>query len=203
MQESGGNAVPAGCMEDTQGRFVPVSQIKPIDLERDRLVHEIVAEARNLAGSIAAFKAKAMGNIQAFVDLSAEQYQAKLGGKKGNVSLLSFNGAFRVVRAIDERITFDERLQAAKALIDECITEWAEGTRAELRTLINDAFQVDRSGKINTQRVLSLRRMDIADVRWQWAMQAIGDSVQVVSTKSYIRIYVRGHDGSTCRCRWM
>lgn len=189
------NTIPEGYMEAADGSLKPIATIKPIDLERDKLVREIVAKGRALNGNIAAFKTAAFGDIAAFVELSAEQYGAKVGGQKGNVTLLSFDGRYKVQRAIAEHITFDERLQAAKALIDECITDWSQGSRAELKVLVNDAFRVDQEGKINTGRVLGLRRLEIADSRWQLAMQAISEAVQVVGSKSYLRVYERAENG--------
>lgn len=188
-------AIPAGYMKDAQDRLVPVESIRQIDRERDTLVNEIVDQAKGLAGTIANFKAKTLQDVQAFVELSAEKYKAKLGGRVGNVTLTSFDGRYKVVRSIDEHQIFDERLQAAKALVDECITEWSAGSRAEIRTLINGAFQVDKQGRLNVNRILSLRRLDIADERWQQAMTAIGESLQTVGSKPYLRIYERQTDG--------
>lgn len=185
------DTTPSGYMKDQAGRLVPIESVKQIDIERDKLVKEIIGRAKTLNGQIGEFKAAAFGDIAAFIELSAEQYGAKVGGTKGNVTLLSFDGKYKVQRAIAEHISFDERLQAAKALIDECIHDWSQGSRPELKVLVNDAFQVDKEGNINTGRVLGLRRMDIADGRWNKAMQAIGDAVQVVGSKSYIRVYER------------
>ena len=183
--------IPAGYMKDQAGRLVPTETIKPIDIERDRLVHEIVESARILSEQLAAFKDATFGDIAAFVDLSAEQYGVTVRGAagKGNITLLSFDGRYKVQRAIAEHITFDERLQAAKALIDECITDWSQNSRPELRVLVNNAFQVDKAGNINTGRVLGLRRLDIVDARWQQAMKAISEAVQVVGSKAYVRVY--------------
>ncbi len=64
------------------------------------------------------------------------------------------------------------------------------------RTIVNDAFQVDKAGRINTNRVLALRRIDIKDETWQQAMLAISESVQVISSKAYVRFYSRQMDGS-------
>lgn len=178
-------------MTDAQGRLVPLSTVRAIDIERDKLVGEIVAKARVLNGQIAKFKTAVFGDIAAFVELSAEQYGAKIGGQKGNVTLMSYDGRYKVLRSIAERLTFDERLQAAKSLIDECITDWSQGSRPEIQVLVNNAFQVDKEGNINTGRVLGLRRLEIADSRWQRAMTAIGEAVQVVGSKSYVRIYER------------
>lgn len=186
--------IPDGFRMDAQGRLVPESMLKPIDLERDRLVLEVVAKSKALSKALADFKAQVFGDIEALVTLSAEQYGAKLGGRKGNISLLSIDGRFKVQRAIAENIQFDERLQAAKGLIDECLHEWTAGARPEIVTLVNDAFRVDQAGNIRTGSVLALRRLQIEDERWQKAMQAIGEAVQVVNTKSYVRVYERVGD---------
>ena len=56
---------------------------------------------------------------------------------------------------------------------------------------MQSAFQTDKEGKINTGRVLALRRLDIRDEKWQKAMLAIGESLQVVGSKEYVRFYER------------
>lgn len=186
--------LPDGYMRNARGHLEPLETIRPIDMERDKLVMEIVAKARALNSQIGKFKGEVFGDIAAFVQLSGELYGAKVGGNKGNVTLMSFDGRFKIVRAIAERLTFDERLQAAKALIDECITDWSQGARPEIHVLVNDAFQVDQAGNINTGRVLGLRRLNIEDERWKNAMTAIGEAIQVTGSKSYVRIYERVGD---------
>lgn len=184
--------IPEGYKQDASGNLVPLSKIKPIDLARDELVLQMVEEAKHVNTEIAEFKSGVFADILAFVDLSAEQYDVKLGGKKGNVTLYSFDGRFKVQLAISETLVFDERLQAAKALIDSCINSWNMDDNA--RVLINDAFRVDKEGKINTGRVLGLHRLNIADEAWKRAMAAIGDSVQVAGSKRYVRFYERVGD---------
>ena len=186
---------PDGYMENAQGHLVPLAQVKEIDLARNELVMEKVARALELQKQLSDFKAGIMGDIEAFIQLSAERYQASVGGKKGNVTLASFDGRFQIKRQISEFLTFDERLQAAKALIDECLKTWTQGSPTELQALVNDAFQVDKEGRINTGRILGLRRLDIDDDRWARAMQAISDSVQVRDVKAYFRIYERDEHG--------
>lgn len=186
--------LPDGYKLDAQGRMVPISLIRPIDLARDTLVLEIVAKAADMADKVSKLKSTFFSDIAAFVELSAEQYDVKIGGEKGNVSLVSFDGRFKVQRAIQETLVFDERLQAAKALIDACLQRWSKGAQPELKVLINDAFQVDKSGGVNTGRVLGLRRLDISDEEWLRAMKAIGEALQVSGSRSYIRVYQRVGD---------
>jgi hypothetical protein len=182
-------------MEDAQGRLAPVEMIKEIDLARDALVKEIAGRARELAEITREFKARTMQDIEAFVELSAERFDTSIGGVKGNISLRSYDGRYRVQRDMDEYLTFDERLQVAKALIDECIHKWADGATVEIRALINDAFQVDKRGRVNTKRILSLRRINIEDPTWKRAMDAISESIQVAGSRAYIRVYERQDNG--------
>nr|DAE00659.1 MAG TPA: Protein of unknown function (DUF3164) [Myoviridae sp. ct8Uw4] len=181
--------------QDAKGNLVPLANIKEIDLLRDELVQEIAAKARAVQDNLMAFKREAMDDIAAFVQLSADRYDVSVGGKKGNISLHSFDGAYRVNLAMQDTLVFDEGLIAAKALIDECINEWTEGSRTELKTLINAAFQVDKEGNISTARVLGLRRLQITDEKWQRAMDALSDSLQVHISKPFVRVYRRGEDG--------
>ncbi len=185
-----------GFMENAQGSLVPISKVKEIDKLRDDVVDEMITKAKDMHQLLAHFKQDALDSVQAFVELSAERYGAKLGGKKGNLTLRSFNGKARVMVAIADRIAFDERLQIAKSLIDECIHRWSEGGNDNIRVLVNDAFQVDRQGNINTSRILSLRRLEIKDAKWHEAMRAISDSVTVASTKEYLRFYVQDEEGA-------
>ncbi len=183
--------IPAGYMVDPQGRLVPVETVEPIDLERNDLVIELVLKARELRQAMLKFKVESMADIAALVELSAEQYDIKMGGKKGNISLMSYDGKYKVQRSNSDHLVFDERLQVAKELIDQCIHRWAEGSGTEIRALVEHAFEVDREGKVNTARILTLRKIKIDDEQWIKAMEAIADSIQVAGSKTYLRLYER------------
>lgn len=187
--------IPPGYWRDAAGALIPVSKIKMIDKARDAVVTDLCEGAKKAQSELVAFKLVAAQKIADFITESLAAYDVKHGGKKGNVTLISFDGRYKIVRQMQETITFDERLQAAKALIDECIQVWSKGSNAHIKVLVNDAFQVDTQGKISTGRVLRLRTLDIQEEKWLRAMQAIGDSMRVASTKPYIRFYER-NDGT-------
>jgi len=178
------DTAPQGYWQDAQGRLIPEDQVRPIDRLRDELVRSLVGRALPIRELLTEFRSQAFADIQAFVELSAEQYNARLGGAKGNVTLLSYDGKYKVQRAIAETIIFDE-----------CLREWTEGARSEIAVLVQDAFRVDGSGNIRTGSVLGLRRLSIEDERWLSAMQAIGEAVQVMGSKTYLRLYERDDKG--------
>ena len=182
--------------KDAKGNLVPVDNIKEMDLLRDELVMELAGKARSVQEKIVDFKRGAVEDIAAFVQLSADRYDVSLGGKKRQCHSSQLRRAISCKSCYaGTHWSFDEGLLAAKALIDECINEWTEGSRTELKTLINAAFQVDKEGNISTARVLGLRRLAIKDEKWQRAMDALSDSLQVHTSKQFVRIYERGQDG--------
>jgi len=183
-----------GYMKNPQGHLVPEDSIEDIDKLRNTLVSDIISSAKLLQVQMARFKQMAVGDIDAFVDISAEQYGTKLGGKKGNLSLVSFDGRYKILMAISDTLTFDERIQIAKQLIDECIHEWTKDSDSNVKALIEHAFQTDKEGNINTGRVLGLFKLKIEDEKWQTAMEALKDSISVASSKRYMRIYEKQGD---------
>lgn len=185
------SSIPAGYWQDANGNLIPESNVKDIDKLRHQVVVDLCVMAESLRDGLRTFKLHAMQEVAALVATSMEQYGVKAGGEKGNVTLMSYDGRYKLVRQIQTKITFGEQLMAAKALIDECVHEWAQGANDNIKALVNHAFQTDKEGKINTDRVLSLRRLEIRDPKWLSAMQAIADSMQAASTKPYVRFYKR------------
>ncbi|WP_431281630.1 DUF3164 family protein [Humitalea sp. 24SJ18S-53] len=183
--------IPEGFRADAAGRLIPIASIKPEHLLEDELVQQLHGEALVLNHALLAFRAGAFERIRAYVALLEQHYGAKRGGKKGNLTLSSFDGALRVQLAVGEYIGFGPELQIAKQLVDECLRAWSEGANDNLRAIVNDAFQVDREGKVNADRILTLRRLAITDPVWQRAMEAIGDAIRVTSSKEYIRFHAR------------
>jgi len=187
--------IPDGYRKNANGDLVLIENIKPIDLFRDELVNSIADRAKDVSGTLGNFRNTVMDEVREFVSTSAERFKAKMGGAKGNLTLFSFDGRFKVQVANQDYLTFDERLQVAKALIDKCIKKWSDGADPKLLALVNDAFQVDKSGNVSTRRVLGLRQLDIDDKDWKKAMDAISESTQVTGSKNYLRVYERAENG--------
>lgn len=178
-------------MSDGKGNLVPVSLIKPQHLLEDQLVRKIMGYAIALSEQVARFKEHTFDDIGGFEALLAQEYGAKLGGKKGNMTLQSHDGLFKVQVQVADNVVFGPELQIAKALIDECLNEWAAGTRDEIRAIITRAFNTDKEGQVNRAQIYMLLRLEIEDDRWQRAMKAIRDAMRVVGSKTYVRCYMR------------
>lgn len=182
---------------DAKGNRVRLANISEADQMKDEVARRLVASAKAVQEVMVAFKRTALDEVMAAKGLIFERYGVLLGGKKGNMSLKTFDGSMEVSVQVADQISFGPELQAAKALIDECIEDWARTANDNIRTLVEDAFQVNKAGRIDTGRVLGLRRLVMKndegepDARWRRAMDAIADAVQVDGTRTYVRFHDR------------
>jgi hypothetical protein len=185
-------------MRDGKGALVPLSMVKTQHQLEDQVVRKIAGFFIALSEQVARFKQHTFDDIGGFEALLAQEYGAKLGGEKGNKTLMSFDGLFKVQVQVADHIVFGPELQIAKALVDECLNEWAEGSRDEIKAIVTRAFNTDKEGQINRSEIFMLLRLEIGDPRWQRAMQAIRDAMRVVGSKTYVRCYRR----ETCDGQW-
>lgn len=186
--------IPPGFVMNAVGHLVPEHQVREHDKLRDGVARDLAEEAVRLSTALAAFKSKALGDIDDLIALCAEKYGVTLGGKKGNASITTYDGAFKVERCVADRIAFTEEILAAKELIDQCIRKWSVGANQHLRVLVDRAFSAGRNGQIKTNDVLGLLRMEIDDVDWKTAMEALKDAIQVNGQAVYVRVYQRAGD---------
>lgn len=186
-------AIPEGCMRNALGHFVPEANVREHDKLRDNVARELATQAVAISEALAAFKAKALADIDDLIAISLERYKVKLGGKKGNVSITTYDGEFKIEKALANRLSFTEEILAAKELIYTCIRKWSAGADRHLLALVDRAF-TGRNGEIRTNDVLDLMRLEIDDEDWKTAMVALKDSIQVNGKAVYIRVYKRVGD---------
>jgi hypothetical protein len=178
-------------MTDAKGAFVPLSMVKPQHKLEDETVRKIIDFAVDLNAQIARFRGHTMTDLGSLDALIAQEYNAKIGGAKGNRTYQTIDGHMKVQVQVSEQIDFGSELQVAKSIIDECLTEWSADSRAEIQSIITRAFNTDQEGKINRAEIFMLMRHQIADPRWQRAMDAIRDAMRVTGSKEYVRFYIR------------
>lgn len=178
-------------MRDGRGNLKVISQLKPQRLLEDEMVRKVMRFARELSDQIRRFKGHTFEDLAAFQSLLEQQYGAKAGGAKGNVTFSTFDETMKVEVKIADQIAFGPELQAAKKLVDECLVEWGADSHEALRSLVTNVFSVEKEGQINRGELFSLLALDVADERWQRAMEAIRDSIRVIGTKAYLRFRIR------------
>ncbi len=178
-------------MTDDRGAHVPVSQIKAQELLQDETVRRIFHYGEPLSAQIGRFVQHTFDDVDSFKAILDQEYGVPRGGKKGNLTLTSFDGLRKVEVAKADLIDFGPSLNQAKALVDACVADWSSEAGEQLQALVTRAFNVENGGLANRGALLSLLRFEITDDRWKRAMDAVRDAIKVRETKRYIRLYKR------------
>lgn len=180
---------------DGQCEYIPAKYIDPVDKKRDKLVEKLVKSAEEVSLKLCFLKEQAVDEIEKHLDWLEKRYSVSQRTQEGNKTLSNFSMNAKVEIRINKFIDFDERLEVAKTLIDQCIQRWSQGANDKLSLLVKDAFKIDSKGRLDKHRIIGLRRLEIKDADWDKAMELISDSVQVVGRRSYIRFWKKAEDG--------
>lgn len=184
--------VPAGYWRDAKGNLVHERNVRAVDRDMDDVVRRIHGFGEPLSEQMWRFRRHTTVDIMEFLGRTAERYGAKLGGRKGNVSLTTFDGRLRVQLAQADRVEVGPEIEAARALVEECISRWGKGSDRNLRALVDQAFVAGADGTLSATALLRLRRVEIDDDEWRRAQDAIADALRPVGRAEYIRLYRRG-----------
>lgn len=127
IQQSQAVAIPAGFVMNAAGHLVPEHQVREHDKLRDGVARDLGNAAEHISALLADFKKQALADIADLIAVSSERYGVQLGGQKGNVSITTYDGQYKIERAYADRIVFTEEILAARELINQCISTWSEG----------------------------------------------------------------------------
>lgn len=176
------------------GDTVPPRFVPKHDKDRDRLVEKLFRAAEQESERLARFKAMVIEEVGAYIRRRIDEYNIE-PNREGNYLMSTFSGDKKLELKIGKFIDFDDRLQFAKRKIDNCLERWSETADTKLRTVVFDAFKVDTKGRVDTKRILGLRKLQIKDKEWQEAMDLIGKAVTVIATRAYYSFMSRQADG--------
>jgi hypothetical protein len=183
--------IPEGFVRNAMGHLVPVDLVREQDKLRDQVARELAEEAKTLSRALKNFKKKSLGDVADLISIAGERYGVQMGGKKGNVTIATYDGRYKVQRCYADRLTFTEEMEVAKTMVYDCIRAWSKGADDHLLAIVDRVFSPGRNGQIKTADVLDLLRLDINDDRWEAAMQAVRDSILVTGSAVYLRVYER------------
>lgn len=183
--------IPQGYMRNAMGHLVPEDQVRDQDKLRDQVTRELADAAKHLSLALKNFKKKSLGDVADLISIAGERYGVQMGGKKGNVTIATYDGQYKVQRSYADRLTFTEEMEVAKVLVYDCIRAWSKGADTHLMAIVDRVFSPNRNGQIKTSDVLDLLRLEIDDDNWKAAMKAVKDSIMVSGSAVYIRVYER------------
>ena len=180
---------------DATGNSVPKKYVTPLDKRRDAMVERLFREALAAQEKLIKLRRLVDAEVAKYLDSAAAEILNFERNEGGNYTFTGFSGDKKVMVKVVNYIDFDERLQFAKQMIDSCLERWSEGANDNLRAVVFDAFKVDAKGRVDTKRILGLRRLNIKDQEWKQAMDLISQAVTVIAAKEYV-IFQRRPDQS-------
>lgn len=181
-------------LTDAQGQQVPIQYVKPYDRARDKAARRILARFLKASAYLAQVKADTMADIEA-LQTSSFPEAANLGGAKGNLQFMSFDGLIRIRTEAKTLIEFDDRFRRAQELIFSYLDDLTGGTNhKDVATIIKAAFKPTSGGMLSRVKVMGLTRLNITHPKWVEAMDIIRDCQFVKSGKSYL--YCETKEGS-------
>jgi hypothetical protein len=190
-------AIPAGYMKDAKGRLVLMSDITPLEQQRDALAKELAAKATELSLMMEDGKKSMLAEISAHIQLAAEEYHVSIGGESGACTLLSYDGLIKVERLYSRHLAVNERAAVAKELVERYASSVASELDGETKRLVRAGLRVDEKGQLSASALLYLaRRIKSSSQEWQAAVAAINDAVTTESGNPYVRISIRDDKGN-------
>lgn len=87
-------------MLDGTGNLRAIENIKPADKLRDEMIRREFGFVLALHHQVARFKGHLMTNLGSFDAMMAQEYDVKIGGRKGNRSYTSVDGLWRILSLI-------------------------------------------------------------------------------------------------------
>lgn len=181
---------PNDLIQRPDGSYVSLAEVEP----RHALAHDLVmrnfAVAETVNEEMAELKKNALSEMRAYREMMLTDYDTKVGGKEGNLSLPSLCGRYLMKLTVSKHVTFGPELEAAKALIDRFFEqELNKGGSVAIREVVEKVFKVNSKGRLDTYGILGLREHRFDDPLWQRAMDAIDDAICRDSSTTYLNFY--------------
>lgn len=179
-------------IRNCNGCLVQVSRLRPDVVLTDGVARSIVRKMQALAAHNARVKKEIFEEAQAYQDLMFEQYRARIGGRRGGLTISSFNDLQKVVFQTTDYSRVTAALPAAQALMSEILDDLTRDVGPDLRTLIMAAFERDeKTGKVNVQELNGLKKYKLNHAKWPDFIRALNDAIEPAGSKEGIRAYTR------------
>lgn len=184
--------------EDEAGVSIPYNRITKAERLMERHSAKILRDAIAANNKLIALR-------DTISDLSMEAYQAFMEEKnsnketKGNFSWFNFNRSIKIEVSISEPIKFDDlTIQAAKEKFDIFFDGNVTSKNDYVKPMILEAFQTQRSGNLDTGKILSLIRHErkVNDPLFSEAVSLIQESIRRPKSKTYYRVWLKDETGA-------
>lgn len=171
----------------------PRANIAPTFLLANDLAIDMVDEARALQDLMRETKQRLFGKAEEYVEALLSEYKAKKRqGSRGTFTAESLDSCFKVDLSVADFRRVNSDIIAAQALMAEVLDDITSDINPNVRALLSAAFEPDeRTGRVNVDRLRSVRKAKVSHPRWPEVLQAVANSIDVAGSRPYLRFYWR------------
>jgi hypothetical protein len=184
-------------IKDHNGYEIPMSSVAKIELQKDKTARKMADKFKKMSVMLYNLKDEAFDEADKIYEAQLRAYE--IDGRdtekmKGNFTFYSYDKHFKIEVNIGQRLEFDDKINLAKAEIDEYLKDITEGQNNDIITIVNHAFTTVR-GKLDHKKILQLFSYKIKNARWEKAMTLLKDSITTNHSKRYIKVLERDSNG--------
>lgn len=189
-------APPAGFVWIEDGKLKREADLTDYEREREALLLPLATEWAEHWLSLADLKSRFDEAFDQLEAASQRNTRREAAGKKPSMTLYSLDRSFSLSRKRADTVRYEEdKLLAAKVLVDACVARWAEGGSEEIKQIAELAFTKNAKGEYSRSGMVRLRRINSDDPEWLEAMRQIAAAELVDGVSSYLLVSVRDQDG--------
>jgi hypothetical protein len=178
-------------VKDSQGRLCPITMFSDVQLARNLLVTEGIAEAKRRATEQNNYHQDLMASITEFFRISAEEHKAKGLGTEDGVSMVSIDGLQRIKVVKAKSATANEKLMIAKTMLEKLVEERGANIEPFFKTLALSAFETSSTGQMRLDKVMELKNLRCDYPEWLEIKAALDQAIEYVFKKRYVVFYER------------
>lgn len=184
-------------IKDHNGYPVPVSAIPKIELLKDKTAQQMAKKFEDMNKKLQVLKDWTFDKADELSELQLKYYELEgrdTSNFKGGFSFYSYDKTIKVEVNVGQRLEFDDKINLAKAEIDEYCKELTAEQNADIITIVNGAFTTSR-GNLDHKKILQLFSYKIKHPRWLKAMEILKESITTNHSKRYIKVSVKNENG--------
>lgn len=184
--------IPEGYVMNARGQLVRESVMSEVDRLTDTLVFFACNAAIAEQNRLRLLRESTTKDADALADLVLAEHGLKMGGHKGNRTLRTFNGQYKIEFVKQEyEVADDMDIAAAQTLIREFIDEGTQSMSADHRTVLDWAFKRNSDGRWDIRRLKDVTRLPIKHPKFGQAADIIIGAIRVGGVREYVRFYQR------------
>lgn len=173
-----------------KGEIVPAEVVSTHDKKKEKVVLKIAKQALTVSKLLVELKAITESDVNKLYNEHLRIKGIEPGERKENYTLYSFDREWKIEISRADTVTFDDNINVVKQLLDEYIEDVTNQASSDIQVLVQSAFKT-RKGQLDKARLFSLFQYEIEHPLWKRAMEELKQSIDVQSSKKYIKIMRR------------